>query len=160
LNVGSTSDFFKDGAFQNRFEPSSNAVSTFGKHTLTYGGNYEYSQLNIINHRQNTGTIDFKTFEDFASGAVAPGSTFLQGASNRYYRGNNIGAFVQDKWQARANLSLAGGVRFDYDGPLTEKYGNLFSFDPTRYSYDFNSDIIINDGFIVAGNNKQFHTPG
>jgi hypothetical protein len=160
LNVGSTSDFFKDGAFQNRFEPSSNAVSTFGKHTLTYGGNYEYSQLNILNHRQNTGTIDFKTFEDFASGAVAPGSTFLQGASNRYYRANNIGAFVQDKWQARANLSLTGGVRFDYDGPLTEKYGNLFSFDPTRYSYDFNSDTIINDGFIIAGNNKQFHTPG
>jgi hypothetical protein len=114
----------------------------------------------VRNRRQDTGIIDFKTFEGFASGVVATGSTFLQGASSRYYRANNIGAFVQDKWQLRSNLSLTGGVRFDYDGPLTEKYGNLFSFDPTLYSYDFSSDTITNDGFIIAGNNKLHHTSG
>jgi hypothetical protein len=162
LKLGPTSEFYKNGVFQNRIEPSANAIATLGRHTLTFGGNYSFTQLNIRNRRQNTGIVTVNTFETFAAGTplVSNNSTFLQGASNRYYRANTIGVFVQDKWQLHPNLSVTGGVRFDYDGPLVEKYGNLFSFDPTRYSYDFATDIITNNGFIIAGNNKQYHTPG
>ena len=34
------------GVFQNRFNPTANAIWTHGKHTITFGGSYEYSQLN------------------------------------------------------------------------------------------------------------------
>jgi len=161
LAIGPTSDFFRDGFFQNRWTPSSTVISSFGAHTLSYGGNFSYTQLNIVNRRQNTGQIAFRSFADFAEGNVNTSrSNFLQGASSRYYRSNNIGVFVQDKYQVRPNLSLTAGVRYDYDGPLTEKYGNFFNFDPSLYSYNATTDTIENSGFIIAGNNKLYHTPG
>jgi hypothetical protein len=161
LSIGPDSDFVRDGFFQNRFQPSSTLITTFGDHTLSFGGDYAYTQLNIANRRQNTGLIAFKSFAAFAEGQVNPSrSSFLQGASNRYYRTNDIGGFAQDKWRARPNISITAGVRYDYDGPLTEKYGNLFNFEPNLYSYNAASDTITNDGFVIAGNNKLYHTPG
>ncbi len=163
LKIGPTGDFFRDGVFQNRFAPSSTVIHTIGAHTLTYGGSYAYTQLNIRNRRQNTGIIGFQNFADFVEGAVQTNggaSTFLQGASSRYYRAQYVGAFVQDKWRVTRNLSVTAGFRYDYDGPLAEKYGNLFSFDASRYSYNSAADAIENSGFIIAGNNKQYHTPG
>ena len=32
------------------------------------------------------------------------------------------------------NLDLTLGVRYDYHGGMTEKYGNMFNFDPSLYS--------------------------
>ncbi len=162
IKIGPTSDFNRDGLFQNSFQPRSVLTQTMGRHTLSYGGNYAYTQLNIANRRANTAQINFRTFADFVNGKVNGGgnSSLLQGVAERYYRANDIGGFVQDKWQARPNLSITAGFRYDYDGPLTEKYGNFFNFDPSRYSYDAVNDRITNDGFIVAGNNKNFHTPG
>jgi hypothetical protein len=162
LKVGPTGSFFRDGFFQNRFQPSTTVIATLGNHTLSAGASYSYTQLNIANRRQNTGIISFNNFANFVEGAVKTGgsSTFLQGASNRYYRTNDVGGFAQDKWQIRPNISITAGVRYDYNGPLTEKYGNLFNFDPKLYQYDAASDTIVNDGFVIAGNNKLYHTPG
>ena len=161
LNIGPASDFVDDGFFQNRFQPSSTLITTFGNHTLSIGGDYAYTQLNIANRRQNTGLINFQSFSQFAEGQVNTSrSSFLQGASNRYYRANDIGGFVQDKWQLRSNISVTAGVRYDFDGPLTEKYGNLFNFEPSLYSYNAASDTIENDGFVIAGNNKLYGTKG
>ena len=54
--------------------------------------------------------------------------------ADRYYRTNEISGYVQDKWQALPNLSITAGVRYDYHGGMTEKYGNMFNFDPRVYS--------------------------
>ena len=50
--------------------------------------------------------------------------------ADRYYRTNEIDAYVQDKWQMMPNLSITLGVRYDYHGGMTEKYGDMFNFDP------------------------------
>lgn len=161
LNIGPTGDFVRDGMFQNLWEGTTTAISTLGKHTLSYGATYSYTQLNIANRRQDSGIITFDNFQDFAEGVVdARRSSFLQGASSRYYRSNYIGAYTQDKYQVTPHVSITAGVRYDFDGPLWEKYGNFFNFDPSLYSYNATSDTIVNDGFVVAGNNKQYHTPG
>ena len=60
----------------------------------------------------------------------------------------------------RSNLSVTAGLRFDWDGGLTEKYGRIFNFDPSRYAYDDATDTITSNGFIIAGNNKLFPTKG
>ncbi|HWF38270.1 MAG TPA: hypothetical protein VG322_07115, partial [Candidatus Acidoferrales bacterium] len=76
---------------------------------------------------------------------------------------NEIAFYAQDKWQVLSNLSISAGVRYDYHGGLTEKYGNLFNFDPTAYSVGGNTTsgfTVNNAGFVVAGNNKFNPTPG
>jgi hypothetical protein len=169
LNIGSTaaSQGAFTGIFQNRWMPSVNAVWNHGKHTITFGGSFSYTQLNARDDRTNTGMIGFNDFADFLTGSPigyqADGfitTTFLQGDANRYYRSHESGWYLQDKFQLRSNLSISAGLRFDYHGGLTEKNGRLFNFDPSSYSYNAQSDSFNSNGFIVAGNNPLFPTKG
>jgi hypothetical protein len=148
------------GVFQNRWMPSANAIWSLGKHTLTFGGSYEYTQLNARDRRTGSGTIATSDFSQFVQGLVTTNddfrvTTYLQGDANRYYRANQTGFYLQDKYLIRSNLSLTAGVRYDWNGGLTEKYGRIFNFDPSLYSYSSTSDTISNNGFIIAGNNAE-----
>ncbi|MGB6476532.1 MAG: TonB-dependent receptor [Candidatus Sulfotelmatobacter sp.] len=169
INIGSTaaSQGAFTGIFQNRWMPSANAIWSHGKHTFTFGGSFSYTQLNARDERTNTGMIGFLNFDDFLTGTpigyTADGfitTNFLQGDANRYYRSNEWGGFLQDKFQLRPNLSISAGLRFDDHGGLTEKNGRIFNFDPSAYDYDAATDTIANNGFIVAGNNPLFPTKG
>ncbi|HLH33259.1 MAG TPA: TonB-dependent receptor [Alloacidobacterium sp.] len=154
------------GLFQNRIMPSGNAIWILGRHTVTFGGSYSYTQLNIRNERPGKGMIATANFAGFLQGNIAfqnddfTTTSLMLGDANRYYRANQTGAYVQDKFQILPNLSLTAGVRYDWNGGLTEKYGRIYNFDPTRYSYDDVADQITSNGFIIAGNNKQFPTKG
>ncbi len=169
LNIGSTaaSQGAFTGIFQNRWMPSANAIWSHGKHTITFGGSFSYTQLNARDERTNSGMIGFLNFADFLTGTpigyTADGfitTNFLQGDANRYYRSHESGLYLQDKFQLRPNLSISAGLRFDYHGGLTEKNGRIFNFDPSSYSYDAATDTIASNGFIVAGNNPLFPTKG
>jgi hypothetical protein len=165
IGQGSASQGAFTGVFQNRIMPSANAIWSHGKHTVTFGGNYAYTQLNTRDERTNQGIVSTADFSQFIQGFVNINddfttTKFLQGNANRYYRAGQTGAYVQDKFQFRSNLSLTAGLRFDWDGGLTEKYGRIFNFDPSLYSYSDNLDQITSNGFIIAGNNKLFPTKG
>jgi hypothetical protein len=165
MNIGPNAEgqASNTGMFQNRLAPSGNAIWILGKHTLAFGANYTYTQLNTIDKRTGTGTIATDDFSQMIQGQVVPGSSstgfyvtsFLQGNASRYYRSNQLGLYVQDKFQVTPTLSISAGVRYDWDGGLTEKYGRLFNFDPKVYSYSVASDTINNPGFIIAGNNAN-----
>ncbi len=155
--VGPYTSFVDSGYFETRISPTTNATFLFGKHTISVGFNYSYDQLNIRNLDEGHAELETKTFTSFLEGTVYRGS-ILDGDSNRYYRSNDVGSYAMDKWQVRPNLSITAGVRYDFDGPLSEKYGNLFNFDPSLYSAT--DSAITNSGFIVAGNNKLYGTPG
>ena len=165
------------GMFQNRIAPSGNAFWSLGKHTLSFGGSYTYTQLNTIDKRTGTGTIVSDDFSAFSQGFVSPGSSdtafyvssFMRGNANRYYRANQLGTYLQDKFQVTPTLSLTAGVRYDWDGGFTEKYGRIFNFDggtnpqscsasatdANAYSYCPGTDSITNPGLIIAGNNAN-----
>ena len=140
LNIGPNAEGQapNTGVFQNRWSPSGNAIWILGKHTVSFGANYSYTQLNTIDKRTGTGTVATDDFSQFVQGFVTPGSSatgfyvssFLQGDANRYYRANQLGTYFQDKYQIKPTLSLTAGVRYDWDGGLTEKYGRIFNFDP------------------------------
>ena len=155
------------GVFQNRIMPSANATWTFGRHTVNFGGSYAYTQLNTRDDRAGYGMIGFFDFSQFLTGQPTSYTSdgfittaYLQGNPNRYFRSGQTGLYVQDRYQFRPNLSVSAGLRFDWDGGLTEKYGRIYNFDPSRYSYDATTDTITSNGFIIAGNNKQFPTKG
>jgi hypothetical protein len=104
------------------------------------------------------GTSDFN---QFLQGKIGPQNqsftttTFLLGDANRYYRAGQAGVFVQDKFQVTPTLSLTAGLRYDWNGGLTEKYGRIFNFDPSQYAYNETTGTITSNGFIIAGNNAQ-----
>jgi len=155
------------GVFQNRIMPSANATWVLGRHTVNFGGSYGYTQLNTRDDRAGYGMIGFFDFSQFLTGQPTSYTSdgfittaYLQGNPNRYFRSGQTGLYVQDRYQFRPNLSVSAGLRFDWDGGLTEKYGRIYNFDPSLYSYDASTDTITSNGFIIAGNNKQFPTKG
>jgi hypothetical protein len=159
------------GVFQNRLQPSGNAIWIKGKHSIGFGGSYSFTQLNIRDRRPGTGTIASPDFGQFLQGVVTPDddynvTTFLQGNANRYYRANQLGLFLQDKFQIKPNLTITAGLRYDWDAGLTEKNGNIFNFDPSLYSYVTPTGPLPTgesagslgpdqSGFVIAGNNKN-----
>ncbi len=167
LNIGqgSASQGAFTGVTQNRLMPSINATWNHGRHTVTFGANYSYTQLNTLDNRTGNGIMASADFGQFVQGILTANddfqsTAFLLGNASRYYRAGQSGEYIQDKFQIRPNLSLTGGVRFDWDGGFSEKYGRLYNFDPSAYAYDASTDTITSTGFIIAGNNAQFPSKG
>ena len=175
LNIGpaGTPGAFVDmGYYQNRLNPSTNVIFTAGKHTIVAGGGYSYTQLNITNNRTGHAEIKASGFDNFLQGYVHSSLAFEsiddtahRNNSDRYYRTNELSGYVQDKWQVTPNLSITGGVRYDYHGGMTEKYGDMFNFSPSLYNVTGTDQTpgglqVMNSGFVVAGNNKLNPTSG
>ena len=176
LEFGPSTSFGNAGMYQNQWEYGSSLNWVNGKHTLSAGALWDHTQLNVINKNTNTDTVNFTDFSTFVQGQVRDGTAFV-GSANRYYRSDTIGAYVNDSYKVRSNLTLTLGVRWDFDGPLTEKYGKLTGFDPTKYKYtqcsingvqadpasascDPGTDVITNSGLEIAGNNPTAGTSG
>jgi hypothetical protein len=167
IGQGSASQGAFTGVFQNRFMPSANAIWTLGKHIITFGGSYAYTQLNTRDLRTDQGNIGIADFSQFVQGLVTPYTSdgfvttaYLQGNANRYLRAGDTGFYIQDRYQFRPNLSITLGVRYDWNGAFTEKYGRIYNFDPSLYSYDENTGTVTSSGFIVAGNNSEYPSKG
>jgi hypothetical protein len=168
LNIGPGSNQGSlTGVFQNRWMPSGNAIWTLGKHTLALGGSWSHTQLNPRDRRPGTaGTTSSADFGQFVQGLVTSNdnfntTTFLQGNGDRYFRSNQTGLYVQDKYQIRPNLSLTAGVRYDNNGAFSEKYGHLYNFDPKLFDPGTANDpnnatgTFNNNGYVVAQNSSD-----
>lgn len=164
LDIGPTSNFSNTGFVQNTWEGTTNLNWELGHHTLSFGANYDFTQLNILNRANQVAKLTVASLHNFLQGSPlrtgAENTVYFQGASNRYYRAPQIGGYAQDRWQLTQKVTVTLGIRYDNDGGLYEKYGHLVNFDPSRYQYDLSTDTITNAGLIVAGNNKQYRTPG
>jgi carboxypeptidase family protein len=189
VNIGPASDFANAGIVQNVFEGSTKFSWTVGRHTLAFGFQWDRTQLNVENKNNETAQLTFSNFATFLTGVLCTPaeffgcgesgpSTFINGATNRYYRSNQVGTYATDTFRLKQNLTLTLGVRWDWNGPLTEKNGLLANFYPSAYQYvecqingspsavsfatpcDTGTDFIKGTGIVVAGNNKQFGTPG
>jgi hypothetical protein len=162
LQFGGDASFGNAGMYQNQWEYGTTLHWIKGRHTLSVGMLWDHTQLNIVNHNTNTDVINFATFQDFVEGSVRPGinSDAVVGSANRYYRSDTAGAFVNDNYKVRSNLTVTLGLRWDFDGPLSEKYGRLTAFNGNQYSYDLSTDTITGSGLEIAGNNPTAATPG
>lgn len=168
-SIGPSTNFANTGMFQNNFEVGSSLQAVRGRHTLATGFNVDYTQLNIVNRNDQLASVNFEDFPGFLQGQVCSPtlacggqspSEILSGATGRHYRSKQVGAYGQDKWRLRPNLTVDVGLRWDWDGPLTELNGLLSNFYRQNYSYDVASDTITNVGLVIAGNNKAFGTKG
>jgi hypothetical protein len=167
LEFGPSTSFGNAGMYQNQWEYGSTLNLVKAKNTISTGFQLDHTQLNVINNNTNTDTLDFASFLTFVEGTVKAGDAF-EGTANRYYRSDTVGAFVNDDYKLRSNLTVTAGLRWDFDGPLSEKYGRLTAFDASKYAYtpctingvaadpttgaacDSGTDVITNSGLEVA----------
>jgi len=169
LDIGPSTNFANAGVFQNLFQGASKYNWVVGRHSLAFGGNFDYTQLNIVNRENNVALLNFNDFADFLTGTLGAdrsSGTLLDGETNRHFRSKQAGLFAQDGIKVKPNLTVTAGLRFDWDGPLYETNGLLTNFNANDYNYNLATDSFspVNGtpgiGIVIAGNNKTFGTKG
>ncbi len=137
----------------NSFQEADMISWTHGRNTMRFGGEFEHVQYDQGFLGIERGNTTINTFADFLIGRAgcAPGNATCSaanpGASNggalsniasctfcvhsgptgiiHGYRVNDINFFAQDDFKVNSKLTFNMGVRWEYDGTLSDVYGNL-----------------------------------
>jgi hypothetical protein len=120
------------------------------KNNIKFGGDFRRVHLDMIGQANSTGSFYFTGLFTSQPGSVAnttsgvsttgsdlgdlllgfPQQTALQAPYQKaYLRENAWDLFVQDSWQARANLTILAGLRYEYFSPYVEKDDRLVNLD-------------------------------
>ncbi|HEV2199592.1 MAG TPA: carboxypeptidase regulatory-like domain-containing protein [Bryobacteraceae bacterium] len=116
----------------NTFSAMDHFSKVRGAHTLKFGGEFSYEQVNVNPNATFNGSFLFtgsETGSDFADFLIGAASNYNQADSEAYYgRHKYAAAFLQDSWRARSNLTLNLGVRWDLMEYWSEKYNQIPTF--------------------------------
>jgi hypothetical protein len=135
----------------NQLNPEVNVHSVYGRHAVKYGANFIGVQDNNFSSARSGGNFTFnRTFtqgpdptvsnslagNDIASFVLGtPGTGFVDfnavpATSVKYF-----GFYVHDDWKVSDRLTVNLGLRFEHEGPITERYNRGNSgFDPNSVS--------------------------
>jgi len=113
----------------NTFQWMDNFSKVVGKHTLKFGGEIHLDQINTHPDVVFNGAFLFQGTEtgvDLADFLLGIASSYNQGDSQPFYNRNKyVGAFAQDSWKLKPNVTINYGVRWDVLPPWYEKYNQL-----------------------------------
>ncbi|HXP44116.1 MAG TPA: TonB-dependent receptor, partial [Candidatus Acidoferrales bacterium] len=125
----------------NTFQWTDNFSKVVGRHTLKFGSEFHYDQINTNAIAQFNGNFLFtgsnteSDFEDFLLGVP---SQYNQSQLQPFYGRNQYwGLYAQDGWRMRSNLTLNYGLRWDRIEPWYEKYNQIATFVPGEQSVVF-----------------------
>jgi hypothetical protein len=136
----------------NTFQPNTTYMASdvlsksLGKHTLKVGGEFRYLQVNERNFANPNGGFNFDgnvtgvDFADFLLGATCTqcSAPYTQAALQLLdSRTRYGGAFVQDAWKVKSNLTLNLGLRWEVSMPWYDTQGKLQAFIPGETSTVF-----------------------
>ena len=102
---------------------------TSGAHSISFGGDLRYYQLNVRNECGPNGYFQFRGNEtktdvsDYYIGA--PGQFVQCSIQVLDNRTRYIGLFAADTWKARSNLTVNYGLRWDVARPWSDKFGRV-----------------------------------
>jgi hypothetical protein len=125
----------------NTFQWLDNFSKVVGRHTIKLGGEFHYDQVNVNPIAQFNGNFLFTGSEtglDFADFLLGIPSQYNQSQLNPFYgRNKYAGAFAQDNWHLKTNLTLNYGLRWDRIEPWYEKYNQISTTEPGKQSVVF-----------------------
>jgi hypothetical protein len=140
-------DTNSEGCIANRWQFLDDVTWVKGKHTLKAGFEYRHHQFPITGNGNNTGSYSFSNAEtanwnstgvqstatgdpvaSFILGQVDTGNFNItkETLENEQY----MAPWVNDEFKATKDLTLTLGLRFDYQGCLSESHGYQSTFDP------------------------------
>ncbi len=96
----------------NLFEAVDNISILRGAHSLKFGGGFLYNRLNILFPGAVQGVYAFSSLNNFLNGNYINYQQAF-GAPSQFQSNPNAGAFIQDEWRIRPDLTLNAGLRYD-----------------------------------------------
>ena len=137
LNNTGTSFGLPDGTtgqFNNTFQVADNFSKISGRHTVKFGGELRYLQINERNTYAQNGYFTFpgsetgNDFADYLIGAV-PGGNFIQ-SSKQFLdsRTKYFGLYGQDTFKVRPNLTVNYGLRWEASMPWYDSQNKIQVF--------------------------------
>src|SRR6266404_5417103 len=121
-----------------------------GKHSFKFGG--EFRRFLNNNFGLDNGTAVFSSIPNFLAATVSSFSITLGSVDNSVSQGS-LGAFIQDNYKVKSNLTLELGLRYVWNTSPTERYNRFANFIPASRSL-----VQVNNGTapIYKTNNKNF----
>jgi hypothetical protein len=114
-----------------------------GTHSLKFGAQLEYDQINTHPYAFLNGSFDFngsETGSAYADFLLGIATEYTQNQLRAFYgRNKYVGLYAQDSWRVTHNLTLNYGLRWDRIEPWYEKYNNNITFIPGEQSQVFPS---------------------
>lgn len=127
LSIGVPVD--TQNAFNNTYQVLDNFSKVLGRHSLKFGAQFHYDQINERNFFGENGSFTFGGAEsgsDFVDFLLGAPDFFIQ-ASKQILdsRSKYAGAFIQDSWRARPSLTLNLGLRWEFSQPWYDTQGKI-----------------------------------
>ena len=138
--------------YNNSFQMLDNFSKVIGRHSLRFGGQFHYDQINERNLAAENGQYDFTgnetgvDFADFLIGApnsLTQASQQLLDSRSKYYA-----LFAQDSWRVTSNLVFNYGLRWEASMPWYDTQNKIETIIPGKQSVKFPGAPT---GYLVAG---------
>lgn len=167
-SFNSLTDAYPSHSVGHIYQISDTVTKTIGKHILKFGvwiehdGENDDDQL-IIGGQNLNGTFSFAATNNPHSTGL-PLADMLLGAFDNYaeygFRNETPwsswqqGYFGQDTWKIRPNLTIEGGLRWDYFPNYSSRWCNFAMFNPLAYSTHPGTQQVIDPatGLVEGGN--------
>jgi hypothetical protein len=143
---------------ENIYQIVDNYSRVIGTHTVKFGGQYHYNQLeenlsNVANGNfffgSNFSGQASETGDDFVDFLLGAPASYVQGQSYPSYGRNfYFGLYGQDSWRIKSNLTFNYGLRYDVSAPWHEKFNEIQTLIPGLQSKVFPGSPI---GWVFPG---------
>ena len=127
--------------FNNTYQVGENLAKITGKHTLKFGADGRYFQINMRWRYNQNGNFSFygnETGNDFADYLLGAPSAFVMASEGDLdARSKYFGLYGQDSYKLRPNFTINYGLRWEFSQPWSDNRNRLQSWVPGLQSTRF-----------------------
>jgi hypothetical protein len=127
--------------YNNTYQIIDNFTKIIGTHTLQFGVDFHYDQINERNYDDANGAYTFDGSEtglDFADYLIGAPVNFTQASQQLLdSRDKYFGVYAQDSWRARPTLTINYGLRYEIMTPWYDTQNKLETVIPGEQSLTF-----------------------
>jgi hypothetical protein len=127
--------------FNNTYQLIDNFTKIVGTHTLQFGADFHYDQINERNYDDANGAFVFngqETGVDFADFLIGAPQSFTQASQQLLdSRDKYFGVYAQDSWRALPTLTINYGLRYEIMTPWYDTQNKLETVIPGEQSKVF-----------------------
>jgi hypothetical protein len=121
--------YFTQGRIFNVYQANDIVTFTHGRHTFNVGFDARYIQDNSVNETNDRGNYFFASLSNFLA-AQPEAYTQAFGPTELGFRERLFSTFLQDDIRVRPTLTVNLGLRWEYQGAVTEAHGLTSLLDP------------------------------